>query len=78
MGYARPPFRDFESYLRIVVGLDEDEIQLILKQNKSNFLTYELTQVIYSIKVISEVVYTMCDHEATLKIEYGAISMELI
>ena len=24
MGYARSPFRDFESYLRIVVGLDED------------------------------------------------------
>ena len=29
MGYVRLPFRDFESYLRIVVGLDED-IQLIL------------------------------------------------
>ena len=26
MGYARSPFRDFESYLRIVVGLDEDDI----------------------------------------------------
>ena len=29
MGYARSPYRDFESYLRIVVGLDEDDIQLI-------------------------------------------------
>ena len=29
MGYARSPFRDFESYFRIVVGLDEDDIQLI-------------------------------------------------
>ena len=29
--YARSPFRDFESYLRIVVGLDENDIQLILK-----------------------------------------------
>ena len=27
MGYARSPFRDFENYLRIVVGLDEDDIQ---------------------------------------------------
>ena len=35
MGYARSPFRDFDSYLRIVVGLDEDEIQLILKQYHS-------------------------------------------
>ena len=32
MGYARSPFRDFESYLRIVVGLEEDNIRLTLKQ----------------------------------------------
>ena len=32
VGYARSQFRDFEKYLRIVVGLDEEEIQLILKQ----------------------------------------------
>ena len=31
-GYANSSFRDFESYLRIVVGLEEDNIQLILKQ----------------------------------------------
>ena len=31
MAYAGSPFRDFESYLRIVVGLDEDDNQLILK-----------------------------------------------
>ena len=31
MGYARSPIRDFESYLRIVVGLEEDIIQLIFK-----------------------------------------------
>ena len=31
-GYARSLFRDFESYLRIAVGLDEDNIRLILKQ----------------------------------------------
>ena len=39
MGYARSPFRDFESYLRIVVSLDEDDIQLILRQYNSNFVT---------------------------------------
>ena len=54
LGYARSPFRDFESYLRIVVGLDEDDIQLFLKQYKSNFLTYELSPVIYTIKDISQ------------------------
>ena len=30
LGYARSEFRDFESYLRIVVGLDEGDIQLLL------------------------------------------------
>ena len=42
MGYARSLFRDFESYLRIVVGLDEDDIRLTLKQYNANFVTYEL------------------------------------
>ena len=32
MGYARSPFPDYERYLRVVVGLDEDGIQLGLKQ----------------------------------------------
>ena len=31
IGYSRSPFQDFESYLRIVIGLDEEDIQLILK-----------------------------------------------
>ena len=50
LGYARSPFRDFESYLRIVVDLDEDDVQLILKQYNSNFVTYEPSPRIYSIK----------------------------
>ena len=37
MGYARSPFRDFEGFLRNVVGSDEDDIQLISKQNNANF-----------------------------------------
>ena len=32
MGYARSAFRDFATYLRIVVGLNGEDIQLILKQ----------------------------------------------
>ena len=43
MGYARSLFRDFESYLRIVVGLVEDFIQIILKQYNANFITYQLS-----------------------------------
>ena len=41
MGYARFAFRDVESYLRSVVGLDEDDFQLIFKENKSGFFIYE-------------------------------------
>ena len=49
MGYVRSPFRDFESYLRIVVGLDGEDIQFFLKQYKSHFITYELSPGIYTI-----------------------------
>ena len=42
MGYAISLFTDFESYLRIVVGLEEDNIRLILKQYNEKFITYEL------------------------------------
>ena len=76
MGYARSLFRDLESYLRIVVGLGEEDIQLTLKQYISNFVTYEITPCIYSIKDSSEAVYNMGDHEGTLKIEHDDISMK--
>ena len=76
MGYARSPTGDFESYLRNVIGLDEDVIQLFFKQCNSNFVTYEIAPGIYSIKFISEVVYTMGDHEGTLQIEYDDIILK--
>ena len=66
MGYAKSPFRDFESYFRIIVGLDEFHIQLISKQYNSNFVTYDLSPGLYSYKDFSEAVYTMGDHEGTL------------
>ena len=68
LGYARSPFRDFESYLRIVIGLHEDDIQLVSKQYKSNFVTYKLTPGIYTIKAIAEAVYLLIDHEGFLKV----------
>ena len=68
MGYAWSPLRDFENYLRIVVGLDEDNIQLILKEYNSKFFTYEISTGSYSIKDFSEVVYTIGDHEGTLQL----------
>ena len=44
MGYARSPFRDFESYLRTVIGLDEKDLQLILKHNNSFFIVAKFLQ----------------------------------
>ena len=69
VGYARSPFRGFEVYLRIVVGSDEDDIHLILKQYNEKLITHKLTPGIYTIKDIAEVVYTMGGHEGTLQIE---------
>ena len=74
MGYARSPFRDFESYLRIVVGLDEDDFQLILKQYNEKFVAYEKDPGIYTIKDLQEAVHPLRDHEGNLKIEYDDIS----
>ena len=56
MDYVGSPFRDFESYLRIVVCLDEDDIQLILQQYNSLFITYELSSGIYTFEDFSEAV----------------------
>ena len=38
LGYARSPFINYESCLRNVVGLDEDDVWLLLKQYFSNYL----------------------------------------
>ena len=69
MGYARSPFRHFESYLRIVIALDEDDTRLILKQINEKFVTYELDLGNYSIEDLQKAVYRFGDHEGTLQIE---------
>ena len=74
MGYARSPFRDFQSYQRIVVGLDEDDMQLILKQYNANFDTFELDPGKYTIEVLQQAVYPPGDHEGTLQIEYDDLN----
>ena len=74
MGYGRSPFGDFESYLRIVIRLEEDNIQLILKQYKEKFVTYELDPGNYTIEDIQEAVYPLGDHENTLQIKYDDLN----
>ena len=77
MGYARSPFRDFESYLRIIVGLEEDNIQLILKQYNEKFITYELDPGNYTIEDLKKAVYPLGDHEGTLQIEYDDLNKKV-
>ena len=77
MGYARSPFRDFESYFRIVIGLEEDNIQLISKQYNEKFVTYELDPGNYTIEDLQEVVFPLGDHEDTLQIKYDDINKKL-
>ena len=74
LGYARSPFRDFESYLRIVVGLDEDDIRLILKQYNAHLVSYELDPVNYSIEDLQKAVSSLGDHERTPKTEYDDLN----
>ena len=77
MGYARSPYRDFESYLRVVVGLEEDNIRLILNQYSENFITYELDPGNYTIEDLQEAVYPLGDHENTLQIKYDDINKKI-
>ena len=74
-GYSASSFRDFESYLRLVIGLDEEDIQLILKEYNSHFISYELTPGIYTVQDIFEAIQTFSGHEETIQIEYDDISM---
>ena len=76
LGYARSLFRDFESYLRIVVGLPEEDIQLLLKEYNSHFITYELTPGIYSIQDISDTLHTFSGHMEIIQVIYDDISMK--
>ena len=76
LNYSRSQFRDFESYLRIRVGLDEEDIQLILKEYNSHFVTYQLSPGIYTIQDISDTVYTFSGHSDIIEIEYDDISMK--
>ena len=76
MAHGGSPIPDFKGFLRFVVGLDEDDIQLILKQNISNSVTFDLTPGIYSLKDTSDDVYIMGDHEGTLQSEYDHFNMK--
>ena len=75
-GYTRSRFGDFESYLRFVIGLDEKDIQLILKEYISHFITYELPPGIYSIQDVSDTTHNFSINNESIQVEYDDISMK--
>ena len=74
--YSRSQFRDFEAYLRIKVGLDGKDIQLILKEYNSHFITYELSPGVYTMQDIADAIHTFSGHSDIIEIEYDDISMK--
>ena len=64
--------------MRFIVGLDEEDIQLILKHYNSHFVTYELTQGIYTIQDISDTIHTFSGHSEIIENEYDNITMKTI
>ena len=52
-GYVHSPIRDFESYFRILTGLDEDDIQLRIKQNNSKFTKCIIPPGVYTFRDLS-------------------------
>ena len=75
LGYSASSFRDFESYLRLVIGLIEEDIQLILKEYNWHFISCELTPGIYTIQDISDAIQTFSSHQVTIQLEYDDVSM---
>ena len=76
-GYANSSFKDFETYLRIIIGLEEDDIQLILKQYNEKFVTYELDPGNHTIEDIQKAVYPLGGQKGTLQIEYDDLNKKV-
>ena len=76
LGFARLSIRDFESYLKKVIGLDEDDIQIFSEQYNFSLIVYGIPPGNYSNKDNLEVIHHMGDHGGTLQFENDAISMK--
>ena len=56
-------FRDFESIPRTEVDLFEDDFRLVLDENNSRFITYDLSPEIYTSNDDSDVLLGILQHE---------------
>ena len=64
--YISSIFQDFESFLRTEVDLVEDDIRLVLDENNSSFITYELKPGICTFKDHSEALFNILQPENEL------------
>ena len=64
--YNRCRFQEFESFLRTEIDLIEDDIRLVLDENQSSFITYELEPGIYTFKDLSEALFNILEPEYEL------------
>ena len=55
VGFTSSLFQDFKSFHSTKVVLVEDVIRLVLDENESSFISYELRPELYTFKEISEV-----------------------
>ena len=67
IGYTHSPFRDIESLMKLLVCLDEEDIQLVSKQYNSYFTRYEISPGIYSIKNVSDVLSLGFENELEIR-----------
>ena len=61
-------FRDFQSYLRVLGSLDENDIQLILKQDCSKYTTYKIPPGAYTFKDVSIVLSRGFENDFELRV----------
>ena len=70
--YTSSVFQDFESFLRTQIDLIEVDVNLVLDEYNSSFITYELEQVIYSYREISEALFNI------LQLEYPSSDSKIL
>ena len=61
--YNSSVFQDFESFLGTQIDLVDDDIKLVLDEDNSSFITYELELGIYSYRDISEALFFILQSE---------------
>ena len=79
--YTRSIFQDFESFLRTQIDLVEHYVKLVLDENNSSFLTYEISLGLYTFKDISEALFNILQSEYprssnVIDIEFDDITMK--